>query len=142
MLGKKETYYDKLTKNAKQHFSDLTLNGRCAFNILADSYYNKNFNHSYSYITERMQVQYFALNTNLSLLQSKGKNGWWQNEAYEPSSVGKNVEPIINDKDDMGNLIYEKSEKQFSDFINKMVGDVKSGRGDLISYQEFIRRVR
>lgn len=46
------------------------------------------------------------------------------------------------DKDDMGNLIYEKSEKQFSDFINKMVGDVKSGRGDLISYQEFIRRVR
>lgn len=46
------------------------------------------------------------------------------------------------DKDDSGNLIYDKSEKQFSDFINKMVNDVKNGRGELISYQKFIERVR
>lgn len=46
------------------------------------------------------------------------------------------------DKDDSGHLIYDKSEKQFSDFINKMVSDVKKGRGELISYQEFVRRVR
>ncbi len=46
------------------------------------------------------------------------------------------------DKDDNGNLIYDKSEKQFSDFINKMVNDVKTGRGELISYHEFVGRVR
>lgn len=45
------------------------------------------------------------------------------------------------DKDDEGNLIYDKSEKQFSDFINKMVKDVKSGRGDFISYQDFKKKV-
>ena len=46
------------------------------------------------------------------------------------------------DKDDYGEPIYEKSEKQFSDFINKMVSDVESGRGELISYQEFLERMR
>lgn len=45
------------------------------------------------------------------------------------------------DQDDNGNLIYEKSEKQFSDFINKMMSDVKSGRGELVSYQKFVERV-
>jgi len=45
------------------------------------------------------------------------------------------------DKDDDGNLIYDKSEKQFSDFINKMVGDVKSGRGDFIAYKDFKEKV-
>ena len=45
------------------------------------------------------------------------------------------------DKDDEGDLIYDKSEKQFSDFINKMVKDVKSGRGDFISYQDFKKKV-
>jgi len=45
------------------------------------------------------------------------------------------------DKDEEGNLVYDKSEKQFSDFINKMVGDVKSGRGEYISYTEFKKRV-
>ena len=45
------------------------------------------------------------------------------------------------DKDEEGNLIYEKSEKQFADFINKMVNDVKSGRGEFISYQDFKGRL-
>lgn len=46
------------------------------------------------------------------------------------------------EKDDSGNLIYDKSEKQFSDFIKKMVNDVKNGRGELISYRKFVERVR
>lgn len=45
------------------------------------------------------------------------------------------------DKDEDGNFIYDKSEKQFSDFIKKMISDVKKGRGECISYQEFHKRV-
>ncbi len=45
------------------------------------------------------------------------------------------------DKDEYGNVIYDKSEKQFSDFINKMIGDVKSGRGDFMTYEEFKNKV-
>lgn len=46
------------------------------------------------------------------------------------------------EKDEMGRDIYDKSERQFSDFINKMLGDVKNGRGELISYQEFVHRLK
>lgn len=42
---------------------------------------------------------------------------------------------------DTGEPIYDKSEKQFSDFINKMIGDVREGRGELIPYQEFVNRM-
>lgn len=45
------------------------------------------------------------------------------------------------DRDDEGNPIYDKSEKQFADFINKMVRDVENGRGERLSYQEFKGRV-
>lgn len=46
------------------------------------------------------------------------------------------------ERDEDGELIYEKSEKQFSDFIKKILNDVKNGRGDLISYKEFSKRMR
>lgn len=46
------------------------------------------------------------------------------------------------EKNDNEELIYDKSEKQFSDFINKMVRDVKSGRGECISYKEFMNRMK
>lgn len=45
------------------------------------------------------------------------------------------------DKDEDGNLIYDKSEKQFADFIRKMVSDVETGRGELIAYDEFRKRM-
>lgn len=45
------------------------------------------------------------------------------------------------DKTESGELVYEKSEKQFSDFINKMVADVKGGRGEYISYQALRQRM-
>ncbi len=45
------------------------------------------------------------------------------------------------DRTEDGEPIYEKSEKQFSDFINKMVADVQSGRGEQISYTEFRKRI-
>ena len=46
------------------------------------------------------------------------------------------------ERDEEGNLLYNKSEKQFSDFINKMIQDVKLGRGEILSYQEFLERMR
>lgn len=46
------------------------------------------------------------------------------------------------DKSESGEVFYDRSEKQFSDFINKMVTDVKNGRGELITYREFISRMK
>lgn len=46
------------------------------------------------------------------------------------------------DKAESGEQIYDKSEKQFSDFINKMLEDVKKGRGELLSYKEFVKRIK
>ncbi len=45
------------------------------------------------------------------------------------------------ERDDDDNLIYDKSEKQFSDFINKMIEDVKSGRGEYVLYKDFRNRI-
>lgn len=46
------------------------------------------------------------------------------------------------DKSETGEEIYEKSERQFSDFINKMVADVKKGRGEFVSCREFFMRLK
>lgn len=43
-------------------------------------------------------------------------------------------------EDDRGNKIYDKSEKEFSDFMQKMVGAVKNGKGEIITYEEFVKR--
>lgn len=45
------------------------------------------------------------------------------------------------DIDEDEEIVYEKSEKEFSDFINKMLEDVKAGRGEIINYKEFIKRL-
>lgn len=46
------------------------------------------------------------------------------------------------DMTESGELIYEKSEKQFSNFINKMVSDVQQGGGELLKYKEFEKRMK
>lgn len=43
--------------------------------------------------------------------------------------------------DDEGTPIYENSEKMFSDFIKKILMDVKDGRGEIIGYSEFVGRM-
>lgn len=43
--------------------------------------------------------------------------------------------------DDEGNEIYNQSEKEFSDFIRKMMNDVEDGRGEIISYKQFVERL-
>jgi superfamily I DNA and/or RNA helicase len=43
---------------------------------------------------------------------------------------------------DDGDNIYEKSEKEFSKFITKMIQDVQNGRGDIISYEKFHKLIR
>ena len=45
------------------------------------------------------------------------------------------------DTDDFQQAVYEKSEKQFSDFIKRVLSDVKSGNGELIQYADFIARI-
>ncbi len=46
------------------------------------------------------------------------------------------------EKDEFDEEIYEKSERQFSDFIQKMLKDVRSGRGELLTYREFVKRLK
>ncbi len=45
-------------------------------------------------------------------------------------------QPQIDDE-----LVYDQSEKQFSDFITKMMDDIKGGRGELLSYSDFSERI-
>ena len=45
------------------------------------------------------------------------------------------------DLDSMQQPIYDKSEKQFSDFIRKMLIDVVSGNGDVIKYADFTAKM-
>lgn len=46
------------------------------------------------------------------------------------------------EEDSQGQPDYEKSEKQFSDFIRTMLAGVVSGRGELLSYREFDARMK
>lgn len=43
--------------------------------------------------------------------------------------------------DENGKEIYAQSEKEFSDFICKMMKDVQNGRGEMISYEELKERL-
>ena len=43
--------------------------------------------------------------------------------------------------DDMNNSIYEGSEKQFSDFIQKILKDIQQGSGELIPYDQYKKRI-
>jgi len=45
------------------------------------------------------------------------------------------------DADEDGNPVYEMSEKQFSDFIRKVLDDVNKGRGELIDVREAKHRI-
>lgn len=44
-------------------------------------------------------------------------------------------------QDEDGNLVYAQSEREFSDFIKKMLKDVGDGRGEIISCRECMERV-
>lgn len=48
---------------------------------------------------------------------------------------------LYQDIDEEGNRIYEHSEKEFSDFIQKMLGDIKGGRGEILDYIQFRERL-
>ncbi len=48
---------------------------------------------------------------------------------------------MYQELDDMEEPIYEHSEKEFSDFITKMLNDVNGGRGELMQYAEFAKRI-
>ena len=45
------------------------------------------------------------------------------------------------DHDDFGEPEYDKSEKQFSEFIQLMLNDVNDGKGEMLDYKEFQRRL-
>lgn len=46
------------------------------------------------------------------------------------------------EEDEYGDEVYDKSEKEFSDFIKKLLEDVKAGRGELIDFKEFQERLK
>ena len=48
---------------------------------------------------------------------------------------------LYQDTDDDGKAIYEHSEKEFSDFISKLISDVQVGRGEMLSYESFKERL-
>ncbi len=45
-------------------------------------------------------------------------------------------------QDEFGNSVEAGSEYEFSKFINKMLKDVRGGRGEVISYQQFLRKMK
>lgn len=48
---------------------------------------------------------------------------------------------LYQNTDDEGKEIYEHSEKEFSDFISKMLTDVRGGRGEILKYELFKERI-
>ena len=48
---------------------------------------------------------------------------------------------LYQNTDEDGNAIYEHSEKEFSDFICKMMEDVRRGRGEVLNYTQFKERL-
>ena len=65
-----------------------------AIDMIVKNYFG-NIKCSASEVSSRFQVQNFALNPEVSALQTEGRDGWWQNEAYEPNTVNTKVFPII-----------------------------------------------
>lgn len=94
--------YDKLSKGAKQELDQLVNGKENAFDMLVNNHFG-NMVCSADEITSRMQVQYFALNPDENTLQQEGRNGWWQNEAYEMSSVNSAITPIKEVEGDFDN---------------------------------------
>ena len=45
-------------------------------------------------------------------------------------------------QDELGNFVDAGSEYEFSRFINKMMADVRGGRGEVLTYQQFLRKMR
>lgn len=48
---------------------------------------------------------------------------------------------LYQNTDEDGNAVYEHSEKEFSDFISKMIEDVRGGRGEILDYRTFKERL-
>lgn len=48
---------------------------------------------------------------------------------------------LYQNTDEDGNLVYESSEKEFSDFISKMLNDIKEGRGEILEYSVLKERL-
>lgn len=87
-------FLDLLSQKAKKEVENIVNNKENAIDMLVNNYYGKK-TCSGENIVSRMQVQFFALNPSLSTLQTEGKDGWWQKEAYEPNTVNTNVFPLI-----------------------------------------------
>ncbi len=94
--------YDKLSKGAKQELEQLVNGKENAFDMLVNNHFG-NMVCSADEITSRMQMQYFALNPDENTLQQDGRNGWWQNEAYEMSSVNSGITPVMEVEGDFDN---------------------------------------
>lgn len=121
--------YDQLSEKAKQELSKLVNNKQNAVDMIVSNFYSSGEeNYSSSDICSRFQVQYFAQNPNLNTLQEDGKEGWWQNEAYEPSSVNGSLSPII----ETPTTVSEWGKKFYSSFALKEVKESLNLRYPLV----------
>ncbi len=103
-----------LTARAKQELYALVSQRENAVDMLVKNYTGE-AKYNYIQISNRMQIQYFALNPREDSLQSNGKDGWWQNEAYEPNSIAEGVFPMKETKASSD----EVSKRYFSSFALK-----------------------
>lgn len=87
--------YNKLSKAAKEEISRIVENRENAIDMIINNFYRGDVEYSSYDVCTRFQVQNFALNPDENTLQSNDKEGWWQNEAYEPSSVNDGIIPLM-----------------------------------------------
>ncbi len=87
--------YNKLSKAAKEEIAKIVENRENAIDMIINNFYRGDVEYSSYDVCTRFQVQNFALNPDENTLQSDDKEGWWQNESYEPSSVNDGIIPLM-----------------------------------------------
>ncbi len=92
----KQNILTMLTTEAQQEINSLVKSQKNAVNMLFDNLANGNYD--YSQISNRLQAQFFALSPRFESLQANNKNGWWQNEEYEPNTVASKIYPLFVDQ--------------------------------------------
>lgn len=86
--------WDKLSFQAQQEVVNIVKNKENAIDLIVKNYFGEQSCDAGA-VSSRFQVQNFALDPNVFSLQTEGKDGWWQSEAYEPNTVNAKVFPII-----------------------------------------------
>jgi len=110
-------YYELLSDSSRVEFARLIKNKENAYDLILKNYLNSEKSlYSYSDISSRLQIQYFALAPNILNVQTRGIQGWLQNETGQPNEVADGIIPLIELTNDRGRIM-----QYYSSFATKEV---------------------